>query len=215
VADLALITDYPSLKAAIAKWLTRENDVEFLSVLPVLIQQAEQKIKRRVRRKTIRAQSTITQESFSFPADCAELRSIHLLTSSQRQDLPIEIVTSEVRAERRARSAPTGRPRWASVEGTQIVFAPAPDSTYKVELKYYEKLVPLSATNLTNSILTEASDIYLYGALLEATPFLEHDERIPVWKAAFDGAIAELDDQREREEFQASIRPARLPVRFG
>jgi hypothetical protein len=75
--------------------------------------------------------------------------------------------------------------------------------------------VPLSATNLTNSILTEASDIYLYGALLEATPFLEHDERIPVWKAAFDGAIAELDDQREREEFQASIRPARLPVRFG
>jgi hypothetical protein len=63
--------------------------------------------------------------------------------------------------------------------------------------------------------LDEAPDIYLYGALAEAAPYLEHDERLPVWKALFTDALASLDNVRSREETNASIRPGRLPVVFG
>jgi hypothetical protein len=65
-----------------------------------------------------------------------------------------------------------------------------------------------------NDILTEAPDLYLYGALYESAPYLEHDERIPIWEDFFEKGVTELDIKRQREETNASYRPARLPVFF-
>jgi hypothetical protein len=35
----------------------------------------------------------------------------------------------------------------------------------------------------------------LYGALLEATPFLKNDERIPVWQQMYDRAAQALNGE--------------------
>ena len=80
---------------------------------------------------------------------------------------------------------------------------------------YYESLDPLTTTNATNVVLDEAPDAYLFGALLQAEPYLEHDDRIPIWREKFDRAIDQLNDVRDREEYMASLRPIRLPVVFG
>jgi hypothetical protein len=81
-------------------------------------------------------------------------------------------------------------------------------------MTYFDRLIPLSAANASNVVLAEAPDLYLFGALKEAAPFLEHDERTPLWESKYNTALAQLEAVREREEFGASLRPSRLPVRW-
>jgi hypothetical protein len=42
-------------------------------------------------------------------------------------------------------------------------------------------------------------NLLLYAALLETTPFLRADERIPVWQAMYDRAAQMYDQQSKRE----------------
>ena len=71
-----------------------------------------------------------------------------------------------------------------------------------------------AADTATNVVLNEAPDIYLFGALLQAEPFLLNDERVALWRDQFDRAIEQLNNVREREEYMANIRPVRLAVVF-
>ena len=60
---------------------------------------------------------------------------------------------------------------------------------------YYE-LPPLLDDAVQTNWLTEyAPQLLLYGTLLEATPFLKNDERIPVWQNMYDRAAAMLNGE--------------------
>lgn len=207
-----MITDYASLQSEVIDWLNRPD---LAAKVPVFIQLAEAEIAADVRRKTIRNTVTFTQAAFPLPADCGELRSLHLVTGITGWDGPIDICTPEMLADFRTVLAASGRPVKAGVVGTDLLLVPAPDQAYQAELTYYEKLVSLSTTSTTNSILLEAPNIYLWGALLQAEPYLKNDSRIATWQSKYDTGVAKLDAKREREETAASLRPMRLPVVFG
>lgn len=206
------LSNYAGIKAAIASFLNR-NDLN--DQIPAFIALAEAQIARVLRRTTARETVSIFGASYTIPATVAELRSLRLVSSSVTQDLPISIVTPEMLAERRAGRSATGRPTHAAVVAGALMFVPACDQAYQMEMSYFVKLVPLSVAEPTNATLTEAPDLYLFGGLKEAAPFLEHDERAPLWETKFNTALAQLETVREREEFNASIRPARLPRVFG
>lgn len=199
------------LKNAIAAWLNRDDLTERLDDF---IRLAESTMVRRLRRKTVRAAITLTGAEVPLPAGCAELRSIRL-NAGPRLGAPLRIGTYEMVAERANSGPATGTPRLACVVNATLLLAPAPDQPYAAEIVYFETLTPLSAANAANSTLLEAPDAYLYGALMEAEPYLENDERAPLWERKFEKALAELESAREREEFNASLRPVRLPVVFG
>ena len=75
------------------------------------------------------------------------------------------------------------------------LFAPTPDVAYPFEVLYYE-LPPLLDDNIQTNWLTEyAPQLLLYGALLEATPFLKNDERIATWQQYYDRAAAMLNGE--------------------
>jgi hypothetical protein len=75
------------------------------------------------------------------------------------------------------------------------LIAPTPDAAYPFEVLYYE-LPPLLDEAVQTNWLTEyAPQLLLYGALLEATPFLKNDERIPVWQNMYDRAAAMLNGE--------------------
>lgn len=148
--------------------------------------------------------------------DFGELRSIRLDGAIIANNRPLRIVSPEQLAEARQEFSPTGVPQMASVVGPELLVGPTPDQPYPCEVTYFEKLTPLAnAVNGVNSILAEAPDIYLWGTLVEATRFLEHDARVPMWKDSFENAVLELNAVREREEFSASLRPIRLPFVIG
>lgn len=208
-----LFTTYSELKESIAKILNRSDLTEDI---PGFIALAEAEIARELRRTITRDTAfAISAASTPLPAAAAEIRSVRLVSSSHYKDVPMDIVTPEMLAYYKAGASATGRPRVAAVIGRNLVVAPTPDQAYTAELIYYNALVPLTTAAPTNAVLTEAPDLYLYGALKHAAPYLEHDERFPLWSTLFNEALAGLHKRLEREEHAAHMRPMLLPVVFG
>lgn len=205
-------TNYATLCTSVADWLNR---TDLTAVIPDFVSLAESEMKRRLRRSSVRTTITLSTEETVPPADMAELRSMYLESGSPYMDGPVRLCTPEMLAERRQRNgAVAGRPTDFAYIAGKIVVAPTPDQSYTARIVYFQQLTPLTGTN-TNTILTEAPDAYLFGSLLQAAPYLEHDERIPLWKQKFDDAIEQLNIVRSDEEHNASISAARLPVIFG
>ena len=75
------------------------------------------------------------------------------------------------------------------------LLAPTPDAEYPFEILYYELPPLLDETVQTNWITEYAPQLLLYGTLVEATPFLKNDERIPVWQSMYDRAAAMLNGE--------------------
>jgi hypothetical protein len=207
------LDSFAHLQTAVADWLNRSD---LTAVIPDFVTLAEVEMKRRLRRTSVSDQLDIDDEVVDLPSDLSELRSISLVTGSPNLDTPLRLCTPEMLAERKARGdGVSGRPTDFAIVAGQLQVAPAPDQTYTANIVYFQTLDPLSTTNTSNTVLDEAPDAYLFGALLQAEPYLEHDDRIPVWRERFDRAIDQLNDKRAREEDDASLRSVRLPIVFG
>ena len=72
---------------------------------------------------------------------------------------------------------------------------PTPDAAYPLEILYYQLPPLLDDTTQTNWLTDYAPQALLYAALLEATPFLKNDERMPVWQGLYDRAAAMLNGE--------------------
>jgi len=189
------LSNYTELKASVADWLNR---TDLTGVIPDFIALAEAQIERtlRTRQMMVRATASIDTEYSAVPADFLETKSIKLNTN------PVTSLTFEtVDALDSLKSTTyisTGKPQFFSIVGGQIRVLPVPDSTYTAELIYYAKLSKLSSTNATNWLLTQAPDVYLYGSLMQAAPYLKDDSRIPVWAAIYTRGLEELQIADDR-----------------
>lgn len=209
-----MITDYASLQSAIADLCNR---TDLTAVIPQFIQEAEVEISQDVRRTEALAQFTINDVSWPIPGTIKELRSIRLVTGSPALDLPLKNVTPEDLAEQRALQLDTaGRPLNFSVIGSSVIFDVTPDQAYTIEVSYVQALSPLSASNPTNTVLSQAPTIYLYGSMVPASLYLQYDAPIvETWQALYDRVVVKYNLLREREKYGASLKPARLPRVFG
>lgn len=92
--------------------------------------------------------------------------------------------------------AQTGTPEfYADYDYNHWLFAPTPVTDATLEVSYYELPALLDDDNQTNWLTTYAPNVLLYAALLEATPFLKDDERIPMWQANYDRAAQALSGE--------------------
>ena len=78
---------------------------------------------------------------------------------------------------------------------TNWLILPPPDEAYPFEVLYYELPVLLDDENQTNWLTDYAPQVLLYASLLEATPFLKNDDRIPVWQQMYDRSAAMLNGE--------------------
>ena len=104
------------------------------------------------------------------------------------------------------RGGNTGVPVWIAREGENFVFGPPPDDTYDIHLIYYAKPDTMRAASTTNDhwLIVNAPDLPLYGALLEAQPFILADARIPIWDAAYRLALQSYRDLQVDEDYSGS-----------
>jgi hypothetical protein len=90
----------------------------------------------------------------------------------------------------------TGQPIFYSdYDYNHWLVAPTPDADYPIEILYYQLPPLLDEEAQTNWLTENAPEILLYATLLEATPFLKNDERIPVWQNMYDRAAAMLNGE--------------------
>lgn len=84
---------------------------------------------------------------------------------------------------------------YADYNYTNWIIAPTPDANYPIEILYYELPVLLDENTQTNWLTQYAPNLLLYATLLEATPFLKNDERIPVWQTMYASAAQALQGE--------------------
>jgi hypothetical protein len=95
---------------------------------------------------------------------------------------------------------PTDTPRfYADYDYSHWLISPTPDAAYPFEVLYYELPPLLDDSNQTNWFTEYAPNVLLYASLLEATPFLKNDDRIPVWEGFYNRSIAALNGEDIRQ----------------
>ena len=75
------------------------------------------------------------------------------------------------------------------------LIAPTPNAASTLEILYYEQPALLGEDFQSNWLTEYAPDVLLYAALLEATPFLKSDERVPMWREMYDRAAQALNGE--------------------
>lgn len=89
----------------------------------------------------------------------------------------------------------SGEPQFFTVRN-QIEFERDADQDYTLRMHYIKGLD--IATDLTNWVLTDYPDAYLYGALVEASVFNNEESRAPMFKSMFEEAIQDINDLDDR-----------------
>jgi len=186
------ITTYTELQTAIANWLNRP-DAETALRIPEFISLLEDTLGiddaiREERRDTL----TIQQQITTLPADLRELISLSINTGTVFG--PIEIVAPEQIDTLNATYLTASFPRFGAImtNGTELKVIPTPDQAYVANIEYWRTLDRLSGTTASNWILASHANVYLFGSLVEAEPYLKNDDRFPLWQSRFDKALSDL-----------------------
>ena len=190
-----MITTYGELKTAIANWLDDDN---LTSRIPEFISLCEDRIAQnlRIRLMETSADLTVNAQEVSLPTGYLGHRRLYLSGN------PVRILNYETPDNfwQSYMSTDTAKPVAFTVEGDNFVFGPAPDTTYTGKILYYKRLTAFSDDADTNTLLTTARGLYLYGSLIEAATYLEDDVSILKWSALFDDLIDKVmtNDKRDR-----------------
>ena len=98
----------------------------------------------------------------------------------------------------------SGTPNFNTILANEASFGPIPATVMEVEMLFYKKFENLSGSVATNWLITNAPDIYLYGSMLEAEPFIMNDERVPLWAQALQQGISDLQEQDNKDRHSGS-----------
>jgi hypothetical protein len=179
------LATYDDLKAAVADWLDREDLAgrtgDFITL-------AEARLNRLMGFSALTARVELEagagQAELTAPADLRDALSL-------------------VRA---GAGDGDGAAQGFRAEAGRLVLAPPPEAPVRLVLTYRAR-PRLSEAAPANPVLAEHPDLYLFGALAEAAPFLRDGEMLAVFAARFDAALTEA---RMREARIAGASPLRV-----
>jgi hypothetical protein len=202
---MATTMTFETLKEDVRRYLERgatlASDAVVYEQIPRLINLAERRIARELK---IQGFINVVTDTLTIG------QSVYPKPDRWRDTVSINIGTGTGNAQRTpvfARSYEYLRSYWPdeSQRATPLFYAdynyenwlvaPTPDAAYPIEILYYELPPLLDDVTQTNWLTEYAPQVLLYATLVEATPFLKNDERIPVWQNMYDRAAAMLNGE--------------------
>lgn len=188
------ITTYDQLRASVASWLHRSDLTDQIKDFITL---AESRLNRLLSLRDEEVETSMTAVPGSayvaLPADYSAPVSMWLESWIPRRTLifkpPAKLPYMPIAT----------YPTYWTVKADRIQFDRLAQEAYPLTLRYTRKFA-LSATNQTNSLLTDYPDAYLFGALLESAPFIRDDGRLAMWQERFDRAVNEIQVQEDKSK---------------
>ncbi len=195
------ISNYTELKTAVANWLDRSD---LTDRIPEFIALAEARFNRVLRLRSMEVKYTADtvagQRNLALPASYIQMRNFQVNSSPLTT---LSYVTPEI-YDRVWGGSTSGTPKFYTILANEVSFGPIPGSVMEVEMLFYKKFDNLSVSTTTNWLITNAPDIYLYGSMLEAEPFIMNDERVPLWAQALQQGISDLQEQDNKDRHSGS-----------
>jgi hypothetical protein len=177
------IATYSELVTELEAYLNR---TDYTARIPTFIALTEARLNRLLDdpEMEVRSTATGTGQYTTLPSDFKRMVGV-----STGNNYPLEQVSaSQITS---LDQTLTGDPRKYAIADGAITFAPI-NSAANIAMLYIRRIPPLTAGAPSNWLLTLAPDLYLYGCLLQAHMYGWFDERIPLFKAAFDEALDEM-----------------------
>ena len=195
------IGTYAELQTAVANWLDR---ADLTDRIPEFIALAEARMNRVLRIRLMEAKYTAStvaaQRNYAVPTGYIQMRNFQINTSPIT---PLQYVTPEI-YDRLWGGSTDGTPQFYTIVAGEVQLGPLPASVLTMEMLFYKKITALSGSNTTEAMLTDNPDVYLYGALLEAEPFIMNDQRVGLWAQGFQQAVADLQEQDNKDRHSGS-----------
>lgn len=214
---MATITDFDSLQTTVVEYLAREGDATLVARIPTFIQLFEAKMNRDLLVPQMEKRSTALvnlaadePEFISLPSDFQTMRTVRLNGVAGKPRLQFMTPPQLEDYRYRIGNVP-GKPVYFSIFGDEMELAPTPNEAYSLEMIYRANIAPLSDSNTTNWLLLKAPDIYLYGALLESSPYTKEDGRIATWAAGYSMALDGLNTLGARQSNDSGPTTVSLP----
>ena len=191
-------TSYSDLQTSVANYLGRSD---LAAVIPDFIRFAETRLARELRTRKMLKSATASMVAgdarVALPTDFLEVRDLYTQGNPR---MPVTYM-SPSGFTRDARADESGLPVFYTVLASEFQFAPMPDTAYVLEILYYAQPTVLSDTNSSNVFLANYPDALLYGALLEAEPYLINDARSQTWALLYDRAVKNIQDSDQNSEY--------------
>jgi hypothetical protein len=201
---MTVLASYTDLTTELASWLNR---ADLTDKIPTFVRLFEARMNRRLRSpdmEVVATQDTVAgTETYALPADARQITEIHLASDPK---VVLEGLTLAVLRDTYDDNTQS-QPQAYAISGESLVLAPVPDGAYTMTLTYHQTLTGLDSGNATNWLLDDHPDVYLFGSLCMAEAYLKDDDRLAVWKAAWDEALAEII--REANDKRLASQPIR------
>lgn len=198
------INSYSTLQTGVANWLNRSD---LTARLPEFIRMAEDSLRRdgRVRRLRVNIAFVIDAATKALPADFDGIESLSYDGPTHFGEL--QKSSSGGLSAARGDFGSTGVPAVYALnigDGT-LEFSPVPDQEYTLRLAYWETVPYLGGAVLSNWLLEEASDIYMYATLMETAPYLKNDVRIPIWERELEKRLEGLRKRHYKKVYSGDL----------
>ena len=196
------IGTFAELKTAAANWLDRSD---LTDRIPEFIVLAEARFNRILRIRDMETVSTAIStvagtREYSLPTGFVQMKEFHLTTDPIT---PLAYITPEMMSRLQAGST-KAKPKVFTIIADNVRLGPNPDAVYTTSMLYYKTFTALSDSNTTSEMLTNNPDVYLYGTLLEAEPFIMNDARVQLWATAFRQAVEDIQNQDNKDRHSGS-----------
>jgi hypothetical protein len=195
------ISNYTELNTAVANWLDRDD---LTDRIPEFIALAEARFNRLLRIRAMEEKQTastvVGQRNLALPGGFIQMRNLQINTSPIT---PMQYVTPEI-YDRLYGSTQEGTPQMYTIISDELQLGPVPASVQTIEMLFYKKFDALTGVSPTNWVIDNAPDVYLYGCLLEAEPFVMNDPRAQLWATAFQQSISDIQEQDNKDRHSGS-----------
>lgn len=207
---MAIITSYSTLLTAVGDYLARSDLSAFT---PNYVQNFEERFFRDSQNwaswmETAFSSATASSGVVAVPSAYLGLKVAYI---SGQQYAPLKRISLDQLYSRYPRGGSSGVPKFIARNRTNFEFGPIPSDGTELAGTYYAKPTVLrsyttgGADAAAHHLILNAPDLLLYGALLEAEPFLKNDSRIIIWKSFYDAALAAYRSRFREEEHLAPM----------
>lgn len=200
---MAVITSYNTLLTAVADYLARSDLTSFT---PNFVQNWEERFYRESENwgswMETALNVTITANVAAVPADYLGLKIAYI---SGQVSAPLKRISLEQMYQRFPRaSAGGGAAAYIARNGANFIFGPTAASGTLVGTYYAKPTNLRTDADGANFITSDCPDLALYGALLEAEPFIKNDKRLPTWSQMYSVALDAYRSRMRAEDFSGS-----------
>ena len=197
------LTTYTELKASVADYLHRANltaqVVDFITL-------AESEINTDMRLRLMEVDEPLTlaaaATTVALPARYSEPIRLDIVIAGQDNRTLHYLTPQQMTIEATTGSA--CEPDFWTIYGANLQFPAPADQAYTLLFRMMKDF-DIASTS-TNALLTKYPGVYLYGALLQAAPYMANDKRIPTWARMYSNLVAKANKKEARTRTLTTLR---------